>query len=78
MTREDKEAIIRRLEAMYGEAKDNETKEALFYAIEALKERLHGEAKTKKCPICESDLYEHCYMCCYEGEKVRRNESDHL
>ena len=40
MTREDKEAIIRRLEAMYGEAedKDNETKEALFYGIEALKE----------------------------------------
>ena len=36
MTREDKEAIIRRLEAMYGEAEDNETKEALFYAIEAL------------------------------------------
>lgn len=38
MTREDREAIIRRLEAMYGEAedKDNETKEALFYAIEAL------------------------------------------
>lgn len=25
---------------------------------------------TKKCPICGSDLYEHCYMCCYEGEKV--------
>lgn len=44
MTREDKEAIIRRLEAMYGEAEDNETKEALFYATEALKEqRPHGE-----------------------------------
>ena len=25
---------------------------------------------TKKCPICGSDLYEHCGMCCYEGEKV--------
>ena len=44
MTKEDKEAIIRRLEAMYGEAEDNETKEALFYATEALKEqRPHGE-----------------------------------
>ena len=39
MTREDKDAIIRRIEAMYGEAEDNETKEALFYAIEALKEQ---------------------------------------
>jgi hypothetical protein len=38
MDREDKEAIIRRLEAMYGEAEDNETKEALFYATEALKQ----------------------------------------
>lgn len=41
MTREDREAIIRRLEVMYREAEDNdnETKEALFYAIEALKEK---------------------------------------
>lgn len=30
---------------------------------------------TKKCPNCGSDLYEHCYMCCYEGEKVKRNEN---
>ena len=37
MTREDKDAIIRRLEAMYGETGDNETKEALFYSVEALK-----------------------------------------
>ena len=29
---------------------------------------------TKKCPICGSDLYEHCGMCCYEGEKVREND----
>jgi hypothetical protein len=72
VTREDEDAIIRRLEAMYGEAEDNETKEALFYAIEALK------TETKKCPICGSDLYEHCGMCCYEGEKVTKNESDHL
>lgn len=46
MSKENREAIIRRLEAMYGEAedKDNETKEALFYSIEALKEeRTHGE-----------------------------------
>lgn len=48
MTREDSEAIIRRLEAMYGEAEDNETKEALFYAIEALEERPHGTCKTCK------------------------------
>lgn len=32
----------------------------------------------KKCPICGHDLYEYCFMCCYEGEKVRKNESDHL
>lgn len=38
MTREDKEAIVRRLKAMYSEAEDNETKEALFYAVEALQE----------------------------------------
>ena len=59
MTREDREAIIRRLESMYGEAKDNETKEALFYAIEALKEqRPHGEWIDKgeyaECSICGS------------------------
>lgn len=33
-------------------------------AIEALK------PETKKCPICGSDLYEYCFMCCYEGKKV--------
>ena len=38
MTREDKEAIIRRLETMYKEAEDNGDKEALFYAIEAFQE----------------------------------------
>lgn len=44
MKKEDKEAIIRRLDAMYGEAEGNETKEALFYAVEALKkQRPHGE-----------------------------------
>lgn len=32
------------------------------------------EAEAKKCPICGSDLYEHCYMCCYEGKRVKRNE----
>lgn len=46
MTREDEEAIIIRLEAMYGEAEENETKEALFYAIEALKE------KPQSCKTC--------------------------
>lgn len=34
-------------------------------AIEALK------PETKKCPICGSDLYEYCFMCCYEGKKAR-------
>lgn len=34
-------------------------------------ERPHGE---KKCPICGSDLYEYCFSCCYEGEKVVRND----
>lgn len=38
MTREDKDAIVRRLKVMYNEAKGNEAKEALFYAIEALQE----------------------------------------
>lgn len=32
------------------------------------------ETETKKCPICGSDLYEQCGMCCYEGEKVRKSE----
>lgn len=41
-------------------------------AIEALK------TETKKCPVCGSDLHEYCFMCCYEGKKVKMNESDHL
>ena len=43
MTREDKEAIIRRIEVMYQVTEDNGEKEALFYAIEALKEHKQGE-----------------------------------
>ena len=31
------------------------------------------ETETKKCPICGSDLHEYCFMCCYEGEKVIKN-----
>lgn len=42
---------------------------ALDMAIEALK------AETKKCPICGSDLYEYCFMCCYEGEVVKNNDT---
>lgn len=42
--------------------------DALELAIEALK------TETKKCPNCGSDLYEYCFLCCYEGEKVNRNE----
>lgn len=38
MTKEDREAMIRRLESLYKEAVDNSDKEALFYAIEALQE----------------------------------------
>lgn len=34
------------------------------------------ETKTKKCPICGSDLYEHCGMCCYEGEKVMKSDRE--
>lgn len=33
------------------------------------------EAEPKKCPICGSDLYEYCFMCCYEGEKVKQSEN---
>jgi len=40
---------------------------AIDMAIEALK------TETKKCPICGNDLYEYCFMCCYEGEKVNQN-----
>ena len=29
------------------------------------------EKKTKKCPNCGSDLYEYCFMCCYEGKEVK-------
>lgn len=43
--------------------------EAYDMAIEALK------AETKKCPICGSDLYEYCFMCCYEGEVVKNNDT---
>lgn len=43
---------------------------AIDMAIEALKTEI------KKCPICGSDLYEYCFMCCYEGKKVRRNEKE--
>ena len=32
------------------------------------------KTETKKCPICGSDLYEYCFMCCYEGEKVKSND----
>ena len=42
--------------------------DAIMMAIEALK------TETKKCPICGSDLYEYCFMCCYEGKKVKRND----
>jgi len=28
------------------------------------------DKKTKKCPVCGNDLYEYCFSCCYEGEKV--------
>lgn len=39
--------------------------EAINMAIEAL------EPETKKCPVCGSDLHEYCFMCCYEGKKVK-------
>lgn len=32
----------------------------------------------KKCPICGSDLYEYCFMCCYEGEKVTKNGGEDM
>jgi len=38
--------------------------EAYDMAIEVLK------TETKKCPVCGNDLYEYCFSCCYEGEKV--------
>ena len=47
---------------------DKQIREALDMAIEAL------NTETKKCPICGNDLYEYCFMCCYEGEKVMENE----
>jgi len=47
----------------------NEIEDACYMAIEALK------AETKKCPICGSDLYEYCFMCCYEGEVVKNNDT---
>lgn len=34
----------------------------------------HEDKKTKKCPNCGSDLYEYCFMCCYEGKKVKRSD----
>lgn len=37
------------------------------YESEKALERPHGE---KKCPVCGNDLYEYCFSCCYEGEKV--------
>ena len=40
--------------------------------MEIIKEEI-DKTETKKCPICGSDLYEYCFMCCYEGEKVNRN-----
>lgn len=43
----------------------------LKMAIEVLKEQDKREKeKPKKCPNCNSDLYEYCFMCCYEGEKL--------
>lgn len=89
MTKEDKEAIIRRLEAMYGEAEDNETKEALFYATEALKEqRPHGEwietddgdeiyDNYKKCTNCgESIISTHMSYCGNCGAKMGDKKDD--
>jgi hypothetical protein len=34
------------------------------------------EAEPKKCPICGNDLYEYCFMCCYEGKKVTKNDNN--
>ena len=48
--------------------------DAVKVAIEALKTDEALKTETKKCPICGSDLYEQCGMCCYEGEEVRKNE----
>lgn len=41
--------------------------EGLQRTIKKALERPHGE---KKCPVCGNDLYEYCFSCCYEGEKV--------
>ena len=46
-------------EAIDGEGKDGNVK----------------EAEAKKCPNCGSDLYEYCFMCCYEGEVVKNNDT---
>lgn len=41
--------------------------------MEIIKEEI-DKTETKKCPICGSDLYEYCFMCCYEGKKVMKSE----
>ena len=84
MTREDREAIIRRLECLYREAEGNSDKEALFYGIEALKEqRPHGkwiivddcEHFMAKCSVCgrieDSRLVKY-YPFCRCGADMRK------
>lgn len=40
--------------------------------------KLEEEKEAKKCPKCGSDLYEYCFMCCYEGEKVTKNGGEDI
>lgn len=48
----------------------HEQMQALLKLCDKWLKKLEEETEAKKCPICGSDLYEHCGMCCYEGEKV--------
>lgn len=52
----------------------HEQMQALLKLCDKWLKKLEEEKEEKKCPICGSDLYEYCFMCCYEGEKVKRND----
>lgn len=61
------EEAISTLRTLQGDYIGGYISEAINMAIEALK------PETKKCPVCGNDLYEYCFMCCYEGKKVTKN-----
>lgn len=71
MTREEAIDCINAIHVQMFNSGNSKWTEACDMAIEALKEQDKREKeKPKKCPNCNSDLYEYCFMCCYEGEKL--------